>query len=107
MYFPARGMHITRDMCFPGRGTHIPRDMCFPGRGTHITRVMGFMSKGTNNTRDTCFPGGWSLVDSIFILKTLIDKFIKSKPQKRRNLLFLCFVDFRKAFDHLPRQKLF
>ena len=107
MYFPARGTHITRDMCFPGRGTHIPRDMCFPERGTHITRVMGFMSKGTNNTKDTCFPGGCSLVDSIFILKTLIDKFVKSKPQKRRNLLFLCFVDFRKAFDRIPRQKLF
>ena len=68
---------------------------------------MGFMSKGTNNTKDKCFLGGCSLVDSIFILKTLIDKFVKSKPQKCRNLLFLCFVDFRKAFDHLPRQKLF
>ena len=48
-----------------------------------------------------------STVDSIFILKTLIDKFVKSKPQKRRNLLFSCFVDFRKAFDRIPRQKLF
>ena len=45
--------------------------------------------------------------DSIFILKTLIDKFVKSKPQKRRNLLFSCLVDFRKAFDRIPRQKLF
>ena len=36
-----------------------------------------------------------STVDSIFILKTLIDKFVKSKPQKRRNLLFSCFVHFR------------
>ena len=48
-----------------------------------------------------------STVDSIFILKTLIDKFVKSKPQKRRNLLFSCLVDFRKAFDRIPRQKLF
>ena len=37
-------------------------------------------------------------VDSIFTLKTLIDKYVKSKPQKHRNLLFPCFVDFRKAF---------
>ena len=39
--------------------------------------------------------------------KTLIDKYLKSKPQKHRNLLFSCFVDFRKAFDCIPRQNLF
>ena len=37
-------------------------------------------------------------VDSIVTLKTLIDKYVKSKPQKHRNLLFSCFVDFRKTF---------
>ena len=37
----------------------------------------------------------------------LIDKYVKSKPQKRQNLLFSCFVDLRKAFDCIPRQKLF
>ena len=41
-------------------------------------------------------------VDSILTLKKLIDKYVKSKPQKHRNLL-----DFRKAFDYIPRQKLF
>ena len=46
-------------------------------------------------------------VDSIFTLKMLIDKYVKSKPQKHRNLLFSCFVDFRKAFDCIPWQKLF
>ena len=46
-------------------------------------------------------------VDSIFTLKMLIDKYVKSKPQKHRNLLFSCFSDFRKAFDCIPRQKLF
>ena len=45
-------------------------------------------------------------VDSIFTLKTLIDKYVKSKQQKHQNLLFSCFVDFRKAFDCIPRQKL-
>ena len=37
----------------------------------------------------------------------LIDKNVKSKPQNHRNLLFSGFVDFRKAFDCIPRQKLF
>ena len=46
-------------------------------------------------------------VDSIFTLKMLIDKYVKSKPHKRQNALFSCFVDFRKAFDCIPRQKLF
>ena len=36
----------------------------------------------------------------------LIDWYVKSKSQKHRNLLFSCFVDFRKAFDCIPRQKL-
>ena len=38
---------------------------------------------------------------------SIIDEFVKFKPQKRRNLLFSCFVDFRKAFDRTPRKKLF
>ena len=37
----------------------------------------------------------------------LIDKYVKSKPQRQRNLLFSCFVDFSKAFDRVPRNKLF
>ena len=44
-------------------------------------------------------------VDSIFTLKILIDKYMKSKPQKHRNLLFSRFVNFRKAFDCIPCQK--
>ena len=46
-------------------------------------------------------------VDNVFTLKTLIDKYVKSKPQKHRNLPFSCFVDFRKAFDCILGQKLF
>ena len=37
--------------------------------------------------------------DSIFILKALIDKYVKSKPKKSNNLLFTCFVDFSKTFE--------
>ena len=45
-------------------------------------------------------------VDNIFILKMLIDKYVKSKPQKHDNFLFSSFVDFRKAFDCIPSTKL-
>ena len=46
-------------------------------------------------------------VDSIFTLKMPVDKYVKSKLRKHQNLLFSCFVDFRKACDCIPRQKLF
>ena len=36
-------------------------------------------------------------VDSIFTLKTLIDKYVKSKPQRHQNLPFSCFVEIRKS----------
>ena len=71
-------------------------------------RLYDYMTKkGVLKVEQDGFKKRHGTVDSIFILKTLIDKFVKSKPQKRRNLLFSCFVDFRKAFDRIPRQKLF
>ena len=71
-------------------------------------RLYDYMTKkGVLKVEQGGFKKRHGTVDSIFILKTLIDKFVKSKPQKRRNLLFSCFVDFRKAFDRIPRQKLF
>ena len=41
------------------------------------------------------------IVDSIFILIMLIDKYVKSKSQRQRSMLFSCFVDFSKAFDRV------
>ena len=59
-------------------------------------------------TPDSCgFRKKHGTQDSIFILKALIDKYVKSKPKKSNNLLFTCFVDFSKAFDSIPRGKLF
>ena len=65
------------------------------------------VQKGILKTEQGGFRKMHRTVDSIFTLKMLIDKYVKSKPQKHRNLLFSCFVDFRKAFDCIPRQKLF
>ena len=45
-------------------------------------------------------------VNNILTSKTLIDKYLKSKPQKHQNLLFSCFIYFRKAFNCIPRQNL-
>ena len=36
-------------------------------------------------------------LDSIFTLKTLLDKYVKSKPQRHQNLPFSYFVEIRKS----------
>ena len=70
-------------------------------------RLYDYMvQKGILKAEQRGFRKMHGTVDSIFTLKTLIDKYVKSKQQKDQNLLFSCFVDFRKAFDCIPRQKL-
>ena len=64
------------------------------------------VQKGILKAEQRCFRKMHGTVESIFTLKTLIDKYMKSKPQKHQNLLFSCFVNFGKAFDCIPRQKL-
>ena len=46
------------------------------------------------------FRANHSTIDNILILKSMIDKYVRKKKQK----LFTCFVDFRKAFDSIPEQ---
>ena len=67
--------------------------------------VSNTVHKGILKVEQGGFRKMHGTVDSIFTLKILIDKYMKSKPQKHRNLLFSYFVDFRKAFDCIPRQK--
>ena len=48
------------------------------------------------------FKKGCRTVDHMFILTTLIDKYVK----KLKSPLYVCFVDFRKAYDRVWRQAL-
>ncbi|MCO5546729.1 hypothetical protein L7F22_000165 [Adiantum nelumboides] len=48
------------------------------------------------------FRPSYSTIDHIFTLRCLIDQ---TRVKKRR--LYCCFVDFRKAFDTVPRERLF
>ncbi|MCO5608774.1 hypothetical protein L7F22_062990 [Adiantum nelumboides] len=48
------------------------------------------------------FRRSFSTIDRIFTLRCLIDQ---TRVKKRR--LYCCFVDFRKAFDTVPRERLF
>jgi hypothetical protein len=47
------------------------------------------------------FRSGYRTTDHIFILKTLINKYL----HKLKSKLYVCFVDFKKAFDSIDRQK--
>ena len=49
------------------------------------------------------FRANHRTTDSIFIMKTLISKYLNKKKQK----IFACFVDLRKAFDSLEYNGLF
>ena len=64
------------------------------------------VQKGILKAEQRGFRKMHGTVDSVLLLKMLIDKYVKSKPQKHRNLLFSYFIYFRKAFDCIPQQKL-
>ena len=49
------------------------------------------------------FRSGYRTNDHIFILKTLINKYLHQLKSK----LYVCFVDFKKAFDSIDRNSLF
>jgi hypothetical protein len=49
------------------------------------------------------FRSGYRTTDHIFILKTLINKYLHQLKSK----LYVCFVDFKKAFDSIDRNSLF
>ena len=64
------------------------------------------VQKGILKAEQRGFRKMHGTVDSVLTLKTRTHKYVKSKPQKHRNLLFSYFIYFWNAFDCLPQQKL-
>ena len=50
-----------------------------------------------NNKYQIGFMSGSRTSDHIFVLRTLIDKYVKTLG--RNKFLYVCFIDFQKAFD--------
>ena len=50
------------------------------------------------------FQKGARTADHVFTLKTIIDKYVKKAAKQH---LYVCFVDFKSAFDTISRQALF
>ena len=85
-------------------------------RGITLLSMLGKILVGALNNRLTefvkqtdillenqCgFRKGYQTTDHTFILFTLIDHYVNKKNTK----LFLCFVDFRKAFDKVDHSLL-
>ena len=59
-------------------------------------------AEGLRAPEQAGFRRAFSTIDHVFVLRCLIDG---AKARKKR--LYCCFVDFRKAFDTAPREKLF
>ena len=49
------------------------------------------------------FRKNFRTTDNIFILRSLIEKQKQSRQKGKAGKLYCCFVDFRKAFDTVPR----
>ncbi len=49
------------------------------------------------------FRKDFCTTDNIFVLKSLIDKQKQTRQRKASGKLHCCFVDFKKAFDTVPR----
>ncbi|XP_077984642.1 uncharacterized protein LOC144439242 [Glandiceps talaboti] len=64
--------------------------------------ILNEMLKASNADNQSGFRKYHSTVDNILILKTLIEKM---RVEKKK--LYVCFIDFQKAFDYVDRAGLF
>ena len=46
------------------------------------------------------FRAGYATVDNVFVIESILSERL-SRPRQK---LYVCFIDFRKAFDSVPRQ---
>ena len=67
-----------------------------------IGLALGAEHKGIRARGQAGFRQDYRTTDNLFVLQTLIDSRVQWPGKK----LYTCFVDFRKAFDTVPREKL-
>ena len=86
-------------------------------RGISISSCLGKLFTSVINNRITefvytnnlikfnqiCFQKGYRTADHVFVMKTLIDNYLNKGKKK----LYLCSVDFAKAYDSVWRKGLF
>ena len=98
---------------FKGKGSfHIPANYrgisLLPCVSKVFTRILNSRLTSWLNSKNVIveeqagFRQHYSTIDNCFILETLIESRLRKKGQK----LYACFIDFRKAFDFVPRSAL-
>ena len=106
--------NITMQTMIHKSGNHLD---CNNYRGISITSCLGKLLTSVLQSRilnylesnrilsdkQTAFRPGFSTSDHLFTLRSLINKYIKVNKKK----LYVCFIDFRKAFDKVWRDGLF
>lgn len=63
-------------------------------------------SHGVKAKGQAGFQKDFRKTDNIFVLRSLIDKQKQSRQKGQSGKLYCCFVDFKKAFDTVPRELL-
>jgi hypothetical protein len=72
-------------------------------KGVLVRRLNNWIEKkGAISECQMGFRKGWRMVDNIFILRTIIDKYLSWKRSK----VYWLFVDLQKAFDTIVREAL-
>ena len=68
------------------------------------SRLLSYLEDNNKlSPKQAAFRPGYSTTDHLYTLKSLINKYVHVNKEK----LFVCFVDFRKAFDKVWRNGLF
>ena len=68
------------------------------------SRLLSFLEDNNKlSDKQAAFRPGFSTTDHLFTLRSIINRYINVRKEK----LFVCFVDFRKAFDKVWRNGLF
>ena len=73
--------------------------------GKIFTKAIRFQTWADNNDikdEQAGYRKGFSTIDQIFILYVVVSKYIL----KKKGRMYVCFVDFRKAFDSIPHSLL-
>ena len=86
---------------FKGGSINDPSDY----RGISLSSCLGKLKKKIYTPYQIAFRKGRRTSDHIFVMHTMLDKYVKGK-ESGQNKLYVCFVDLKKAFDSVWRDAL-
>ena len=68
-----------------------------------LNKRLSWWQEGKNNNKiaeeQSGFRTGYSTMDNVFVLYAVVQRYLTKKSRK----VYVCFVDFKKAFDTINR----